>query len=141
MGVGKWFSKLDCTSRRMSLRRLLAAVLEPPAKPAAKTAAKSGARPSATSAAKPAAKVAAKPAPKLAAGEPIPVAPVEDVQLFESGQNVEEIQTTFCSNLAPPENFSKRRWVDFVFTLCVKTQNAQNFMGTSNMHEKQEKTF
>jgi len=55
--------------------------LEPPAKPPAKPApkaAKPRAKPSTKSAAKPAAQVAAKPA----AGEPIPVAPVEHVQLF-----------------------------------------------------------
>ena len=55
--------------------------LEPPAKPPAKRApkaAKTRAKPSTKSAAKPAAQVAAKPA----AGEPIPEAPVEHVQLF-----------------------------------------------------------
>ena len=55
--------------------------LEPPAKPAAKPApkaAKPRGRPS-KRAAKPAAQVAAD----LEAGEPIPVAPVEHVQLFD----------------------------------------------------------
>ena len=59
--------------------------LEPPAKPPAKPApkaAKPRAKPSTKSAAKPAAQVAAKPAGQPAAGEPIPVAPVEHVQLF-----------------------------------------------------------
>ena len=59
--------------------------LEPLAKPAAKLApkaAKPRAKPS-KRAAKPAAQVAAKPAAKLAAGEPIPVAPAEHVQLFK----------------------------------------------------------
>ena len=51
--------------------------LEPPAKPASK-AAEPSAKPSTKSAAKPVAQVASKPA----AGEPIPVAPVEHVQLF-----------------------------------------------------------
>ena len=55
--------------------------LEPPAKPAAKPAPKAAKRRAKPSkrAAKPAAQVAAKPA----AGEPIPVAPVEHVQLFK----------------------------------------------------------
>ena len=53
----------------------------PPAKPAPK-AANPRAKPS-TKAAKPAAQVGAKPAAKPAAGEPIPVAPVEHVQLFK----------------------------------------------------------
>ena len=55
--------------------------LEPPGKPPAKPAPKASkphAKPSTKSAAKPAAQVAAKPA----AGEPIPLAPVEHVQLF-----------------------------------------------------------
>jgi hypothetical protein len=63
--------------------------LEPPAKPPAKPAAKPApkaakprARPSTKSAAKHAAQVAVKPAALLAAGEPIPVAPVEHVHLF-----------------------------------------------------------
>ena len=59
--------------------------LEPPVKHAAKPApkaAKLGAKPS-KRAAKPAAQVAAKPAAKPAAGEPIPVAPGEHVQLFK----------------------------------------------------------
>ena len=53
--------------------------LEPPAKPAAKAAKPGPKRSAGKAAAKPAAKVAAKPA----AGEPIPVAPVEHVQLFK----------------------------------------------------------
>ena len=60
--------------------------LDPPVKPHAKPApkaAKPGAKPSAKSAAKPATKVAAKPATQHAAGEPIPVALVEHVQLFK----------------------------------------------------------
>ena len=59
--------------------------LEPLAKLPAKRApkaAKSHAKPSTKSAAKPAAQVAAKPAAQPAASEPIPVAPVEHVQLF-----------------------------------------------------------
>ena len=59
--------------------------LEPPAKPAAKPApkvAKPRAKPS-KRATKPVAQVAAKPADKPAAGEPIPVAPVDHVQLFK----------------------------------------------------------
>jgi hypothetical protein len=52
------------------------------AKPASK-AAKPRAKPS-KHAAKPAAQVAAKPAARPAAGEPIPVAPGEHVQLFKA---------------------------------------------------------
>ena len=56
--------------------------LERPAKPPAPKAAKRPAKPSTKSAAKPAAQVAVKPVAQFAAGEPIPVAPVEHVQLF-----------------------------------------------------------
>ena len=58
--------------------------LEPPAKPAAQPAPKAAKPPAKPSkrAAKSAAQVAAKPAAKPAAGEPIPVAHVEHVQLF-----------------------------------------------------------
>eukprot|EP00670_Eutreptiella_braarudii_P028952 CAMPEP_0174377884 /NCGR_PEP_ID=MMETSP0811_2-20130205/121715_1 /TAXON_ID=73025 ORGANISM="Eutreptiella gymnastica-like, Strain CCMP1594" /NCGR_SAMPLE_ID=MMETSP0811_2 /ASSEMBLY_ACC=CAM_ASM_000667 /LENGTH=168 /DNA_ID=CAMNT_0015529983 /DNA_START=639 /DNA_END=1144 /DNA_ORIENTATION=+ len=66
-----------------SLPQGLEPPVTPPAKPAP-NAAKPRAKPSANSAAKPAAKVAAKLAAQPAAGEPIPVAPVEHVQLFKS---------------------------------------------------------
>ena len=59
--------------------------LEPPAKPPAKPspkAAKPRAKSSTKSAAKPAAQVAAKPVAQPTAGEHIPVALVEHVQLF-----------------------------------------------------------
>ena len=72
-------------TRDVSEANCLPQGLEPPAKPAAKPAPKAAkpcAKPS-KRAAKPAAQVAAKPAGKPAAGEPIPVAPVEHVQLFQ----------------------------------------------------------
>ena len=59
--------------------------LEPPAKPPAKPAlkaAKPPAQPSTKTEAKSAAQVAAKPAAQPAAVQPIPVTPVEHVQLF-----------------------------------------------------------
>ena len=62
---------------RLYLPQGLEPTAKPPAKPAPK-AAKPRAKPSTKSAAKPAAQVAAK----SAAGEPIPVAPVEHMQLF-----------------------------------------------------------
>ena len=68
--------------------------LEPPAKPPAKPtpkAAKRRAKPSTKSAAKPAAQVTAKPA----AGEPIPVAPVEHVQLFRVKYSRQKSGTCF----------------------------------------------
>ena len=73
------------TSRVIFLRQTACHGLEPPVKPPAKPApkaAKPRAKHSAKSSAKPAAQVAAKPADQHAAGEPIPVAPVEHVQLF-----------------------------------------------------------
>ena len=53
-------------------------------------------------------------------------------------QSVEEVWTTFGPNLA----LKGIRWgVKIDFTLCVYAQNAQNFMGDSNMRVKQEKSF
>ena len=40
---------------------------------------------------------------------------------------------------APANFFGIRQGVKTDFTLCVYAQNAQNFMGNSNTHAKQEK--
>ena len=59
----------------------------------------------------------------------------------QTGQNVEEIGTTFGSRR---RNFSFSAYsghYNFVFTLFVSTQSAWQFWGNSNMDAKQEKNF